>query len=58
MTGIGWQMFGTAVSLLLVTTVSIILFAYTWFRSHGVEHMTRTHVDEMAGDEGEDWQTT
>lgn len=54
MTGIGWEMFGTAVSLLIVTVVSAILFVTIWLRSHGVEHMTHPRVDKMAGDEGED----
>ena len=54
MTGIGWEMFGTKVSLLLVMSVSAILFVYIWLQSHGVEHMTHVHVDKMAGDEGED----
>jgi hypothetical protein len=54
MTGIGWEMFGTKISLLLVTSVSAIFFVYVWLRSHGVEHMTHPHVDKMAGDEGED----
>jgi hypothetical protein len=54
MTGIGWEMFGTTVSLLLVTSASAIFFVYVWIRSHGVEHMTYSHVDKMAGDEGED----
>ena len=54
MTGIGWEMFGTKVSLLLVMSVSAILFVYTWVQSHGIEHMTHPHVDKMAGDEGED----
>ncbi|HEY6872001.1 MAG TPA: hypothetical protein VI298_04640 [Geobacteraceae bacterium] len=54
MTGIGWEMFSTKVSLLLVTLVSTVLFVYVWLRSHGVEHMTHPHVDKMAGDEGDD----
>ncbi|HEX5773358.1 MAG TPA: hypothetical protein VFY07_03475 [Geomobilimonas sp.] len=55
MTGIGWEMFGTGMSLLIVTLVSAILFVYTWMRSGDTMHMT-THprVDRMAGDEGED----
>ncbi|HYS42838.1 MAG TPA: hypothetical protein VEM32_02555 [Geobacteraceae bacterium] len=54
MTGIGWEMFGTKVSLLFVTSASAIFFVYVWLRSHGVAHMTHPHVDKMAGDEGED----
>ena len=54
MTGIGWEMFGTKVSLLLVTLGSTIFFVYVWLRSHGVEHMHHPHVDKMAGDEGDD----
>jgi len=56
MTGIGWEMFGTGMSLLIVTLVSAILFVYTWMRSRDDMRMT-THprVDRMAGDEGEDW---
>lgn len=51
MTGIG---FGVSFSLFLVALVSTILFVYTWIKSHGVSHITRVHVDGMAGDEGED----
>jgi hypothetical protein len=54
MTGNGWEMFGTGASLLIVALVSAILFVYIWLRSHDVMHMTHSHVDEMAGDEGED----
>jgi hypothetical protein len=54
MTGISWELFGTGVSLLVVTAVSIALFAYVWLQSHGVTHMTFPRVDKMAGDEGED----
>ena len=54
MTGFGWEMFGTSVSLLLTTLAAAVLFMYTWMRSHGVTHMTHPHVDMMAGDEGED----
>ena len=54
MTGIGWEMFGTKVSLLLVTLGSTIFFVYVWLQSHGVEHMHHPHVDKMAGDEGDD----
>ncbi|MCM2359431.1 MAG: hypothetical protein NDI77_14875 [Geobacteraceae bacterium] len=54
MTGTGWEMFGTTVSLLLVMSVSAILFVYVWLQSHGIEHMTHPHVDKMAGDEGDD----
>lgn len=54
MTGIGWEMFGTGMSLLIVTLVSVILFLYIWLGSHGT-HKTHPHVDKMAGDEGEDW---
>ncbi len=56
MTGIGWEMFGTGMSLLIVTLVSAILFVYTWLRSGEDRHMTtHPHLDRMAGDEGEDW---
>jgi len=56
MTGIGWEMFGTGMSLLIITLVSAILFVYTWVRSHDVMNMTTyPHVDKMAGDEGEEW---
>ncbi len=54
MTGIGWGLFGTKFSLLLVVLVSTVLFVYTWLRTHGVSHMTNVHVDSRAGDEGED----
>ncbi|KAF0220614.1 MAG: hypothetical protein FD174_938 [Geobacteraceae bacterium] len=54
MTGNGWEMFGTGMSLLIITLVSAILFVYIWLGSHGVTHRTYPHVDEMAGDEGED----
>lgn len=55
MTGIGWEMFGTGMSLLIITLVSAILFVYTWLTSHGVMRMTtHPHLDAMAGDEGED----
>ena len=53
----GWGYFGTAFSLLFVTLVTTIIFAYVWLRSHGPAHMThfhQAHVDAMAGDEGED----
>jgi hypothetical protein len=46
--------FGTGFSLLIIMLVTIVLFAYTWFRSHGDMPMTHAHVDAMAGDEGED----
>ncbi len=54
----GWY-FGTIFSLLVVSLVTIVLFVYMWLRSHGASHVTRgyvtgTHVDTMAGDEGED----
>jgi hypothetical protein len=55
MTGNGWEMFGTGVSLLMITLVSTVLFVYVWLQSHGVMHKTHPHVDLMAGDEGEDW---
>jgi hypothetical protein len=42
-------------SLLIVTFVSTVLFAYIWLRTHEVMHTTHPHVDKMAGDEGEDW---
>jgi hypothetical protein len=54
MTGNGWMMFGTGISLLIVTLVSAILFVYVWIGSHGINHMTHPHVDDMAGDEGDD----
>ena len=55
MTGNGWEMFGSGISLLIVTLVSTILFVCVWLGSHGVTHMTtHPHVDAMAGDEGED----
>lgn len=55
MTGMSWVMFSTTVSLLLVMLVTTVLFVYVWLKSHGIDHMTHPHVDEMAGDEGEDW---
>lgn len=54
MTGNGWEMFGTGISLLIVTLVSAVLFVSIWLGSHGVTHMTHPHLDEMAGDEGDD----
>jgi len=54
MTGNGWEMFGTGVSLLMITLVSTVLFVYVWLQSHDVMHKTHPHVDLMAGDEGED----
>ncbi len=51
MTGIS---FGVSFSLFLTALVSIVLFVYTWMKSHGVSHITRVHVDGTAGDEGED----
>ncbi len=55
MTSIPWEMFGTGFSLILVSLVTIVLFAYIWLRTHGITNMTYAHVDGMAGDEGEDW---
>lgn len=57
MTGSFWVLFSTGISMLLISSVSIVLFLYVWLGSHGVEHMTNPHVDAMAGDEGEDWLT-
>jgi len=44
---------GVSFSLFLVMLVSSVLFVYTWLRSHGISHVTRVHVDGMAGDEGD-----
>ena len=54
MTGNGWMMFSTGISLLIVTGVSTILFVYVWLGSHGIKRTTHPHLDDRAGDEGED----
>ncbi len=53
MTSIGWEFWGLKFSWLVVAGVSTILFVYTWLRTHGTTHYS-SHVDGMAGDEGED----
>ena len=50
-----WELYSINFSLLIIMVVSIILFVGVWFGTHGSKHMHLTHVDKMAGDEGEDW---
>ncbi len=50
MTGVS---IGVFFSLFLVLLAMVVLFFYTWLRSHDLGHMTHAHVDGMAGDEGD-----
>ncbi|HEY6008763.1 MAG TPA: hypothetical protein VIU40_10610 [Geobacteraceae bacterium] len=52
MTIAGWEFWGLKFDWLLVVLVSGILFLTVWFGTHKSVNMI--HVDQMAGDEGED----
>jgi hypothetical protein len=45
---------GVSFSLLIVMLISTVLFVYTWLSSHGFTYRGSSHLDSMAGDEGED----
>ena len=46
--------YGNGTSILLVALVTIVLFGYTWLRSHRDLLTPHNRTDAMAGDEGED----
>jgi hypothetical protein len=52
MTVAGWEFWGLKFDWLLVMLISGILFVIIWLGAHEGAHMA--HVDQMAGDEGED----
>jgi hypothetical protein len=52
MTGIGWEFFGIKFSMLLTMLLSVVMFLSVWLGTKTRTHIT--HVDMMAGDEGED----
>jgi hypothetical protein len=53
MTNISWVFYGINFSLFIAMLAILILFLSVWFGTRGNKHLT--HVDRMAGDEGEDW---
>lgn len=52
MTSIGWEYFGVKFSMLMTMLISVIMFMSVWFGIRSGQH--GSHVDTMAGDEGED----
>ena len=52
MTGIGWEFFGVKFSMLITMLVSVFMVLSVWLGTRTSTHIT--HVDTMAGDEGED----
>ena len=52
MTSIGWEFFGVKFSMFITLFASVIMFLSVWLGAKRSEHLS--HVDTMAGDEGED----
>lgn len=52
MTSIGWEYFGIKFSMLMTMLVSTIMIVSVWLTARKSDHFG--HVDNMAGDEGED----
>lgn len=52
MTTSGEVFIGSTLTILITVLAAVIIFLSAWFRTKKSEH--RTHVDNMAGDEGDD----
>ncbi len=52
MTSIGWEFYGVKFSMFITMLASVLMFLGVWLGSRRHEHFS--HVDSMAGDEGED----
>jgi hypothetical protein len=52
MTGTGWEFYGVKFSMFITLIASVIIFLSMWLGGKRSGHLS--HVDTMAGDEGED----
>jgi len=52
MTSIGWEFYGVKFSMFITMLASVIICLSVWLGINKRDHVS--HVDTMAGDEGED----
>jgi hypothetical protein len=54
MTGIGWEFYGVKFGMFVTMLATVIMFLSVWLGARRSDYFSHAHVDEMAGDEGED----
>lgn len=52
MTSIGWEFYGIKFGMLMTMLAAAVMFLSVWFGTREKGHFS--HIDTMAGDEGED----